>query len=84
MVGEPEVHPGVQLPGAAFVDTPFRDFVSRGLVAGDHYWPIDPKNKCPAIKFAVDWGNDHAVESERMAKEGSGIRAAPDDHGLCV
>ncbi|KAK3122479.1 hypothetical protein QOZ80_8AG0614220 [Eleusine coracana subsp. coracana] len=55
------------------VDTPFRDFVSRGLVAGDHYWPIDPKRKCPAIKFAVDWGNDHAVESERMAREGSGF-----------
>jgi protein glucosyltransferase len=53
------------------VDTPFQDFFSRGLVAGKHYWPIDPARKCPAIKLAVDWGNQHPAEARRMAGEGS-------------
>ncbi|TKW08029.1 hypothetical protein SEVIR_6G001900v4 [Setaria viridis] len=53
------------------VDTPFKDFFSRGLVAGQHYWPIDPARKCPAIKLAVDWGNAHPAEARRMAGEGS-------------
>ncbi|PUZ49727.1 hypothetical protein GQ55_6G002000 [Panicum hallii var. hallii] len=55
------------------VDTPFRDFFSRGLVAGEHYWPIDPARKCPAIKLAVDWGNAHPAQARRMAGEGSGF-----------
>ena len=53
------------------VDTPFRDFFSRGLVAGEHYWPIDPARKCPAIRFAVDWGNAHPAQARRMAAAGS-------------
>ncbi|OEL27866.1 hypothetical protein BAE44_0011113 [Dichanthelium oligosanthes] len=53
--------------------TPFKDFFSRGLVAGRHYWPIDPARKCPAIKFAVDWGNAHQAQARRMAEEGSGF-----------
>ncbi|KAJ1266755.1 hypothetical protein BS78_07G002400 [Paspalum vaginatum] len=55
------------------VDTPFRDFFSRGLVAGEHYWPIDPKRKCAAIKAAVDWGNAHPAQARRMAERGSGF-----------
>lgn len=55
------------------VDTPFRDFFSRGLVAGEHYWPIDPARKCPSIRFAVDWGNAHPARARRMAAEGSGF-----------
>nr|CAB3465614.1 unnamed protein product [Digitaria exilis] len=53
------------------IDTPFRDFSSRGLVAGRHYWPIDAARKCPSIKFAVDWGNAHEAEAQRMGEEGS-------------
>jgi hypothetical protein len=55
------------------VATPFKDFFSRGLVAGKHYWPIDPARKCQAIKFAVDWGNAHPTAAQRMADEGSGF-----------
>ncbi|CAO2205419.1 unnamed protein product [Urochloa humidicola] len=55
------------------VDTPFEDFFSRGLVAGKHYWPIDPARKCAAIRLAVDWGNAHPAEARRMAEEGSGF-----------
>ncbi|CAL4996592.1 unnamed protein product [Urochloa decumbens] len=55
------------------VDTPFHDFFSRGLVAGKHYWPIDPATKCAAIRLAVDWGNAHPAEARRMAEEGSGF-----------
>ncbi|TVU18820.1 hypothetical protein EJB05_34935, partial [Eragrostis curvula] len=53
------------------VDTPFQDFFSRGLVAGKHYWPVDAARKCPSIKFAVDWGNAHPAEAQRMGEEGS-------------
>uniref|UniRef100_A0ACD5WWR0 Uncharacterized protein n=1 Tax=Avena sativa TaxID=4498 RepID=A0ACD5WWR0_AVESA len=55
------------------LDTNYKDFFSRGLVAGKHYWPIDHGNKCPAIKFAVDWGNAHPEEAQRMGQEGSGF-----------
>jgi protein glucosyltransferase len=53
------------------VDTNYKDFFSRGLVAGKHYWPIDHARKCPAIKFAVDSGNAHPEEAQRMGREGS-------------
>ncbi|CAL5033414.1 unnamed protein product [Urochloa decumbens] len=53
------------------VATPYRDFFSRGLVAGKHYWPIDPAHKCPSVKFAVDWGNAHPAQAQRMAEQGS-------------
>nr|CAB3495691.1 unnamed protein product [Digitaria exilis] len=55
------------------VDTPYRDFFSRGLVAGEHYWPVDAKRKCPSIKLAVDWGNAHPARARRMGGEGSGF-----------
>ncbi|XP_051200058.1 uncharacterized protein [Lolium perenne] len=55
------------------IDTPFRDFFSRGLVAGKHYWPIDPADKCRAVKFAVDWGNSHPAQARRIGQEGSGF-----------
>ncbi|PUZ66580.1 hypothetical protein GQ55_3G329100 [Panicum hallii var. hallii] len=53
------------------VDTPFRDFFSRGFVAGRHYWPIDAARMCPSIKLAVDWGNAHPAQAQRMGEEGS-------------
>uniref|UniRef100_A0ACD5XX20 Uncharacterized protein n=1 Tax=Avena sativa TaxID=4498 RepID=A0ACD5XX20_AVESA len=55
------------------IDTRFQDFFSRGLVAGKHYWPIDPANKCRAIDFAVDWGNANPVRSRWIGEEGSGF-----------
>ncbi|CAN6347291.1 unnamed protein product [Urochloa humidicola] len=53
------------------IDTSFKDFFSRGLIAGRHYWPIDAARKCPSIKFAVDWGNAHPAQAQRMGEEGS-------------
>ncbi|RLN00293.1 O-glucosyltransferase rumi-like [Panicum miliaceum] len=53
------------------IDTPFHNFFSRGLVAGKHYWPIDAARMCPSIKSAVDWGNAHPVQAQRMGEEGS-------------
>jgi hypothetical protein len=53
------------------IDTPFQDFFSRGFVAGKHYWPINATHQCPSIKFAVDWGNAHPEEAQRMGQEGS-------------
>ncbi|CAN6333499.1 unnamed protein product [Urochloa humidicola] len=53
------------------IDTPFHDFFSRGLVAGRHYWPIDAARMCPSIKIAVDWGNAHPVQAQRMGEDGS-------------
>ncbi|CAL4900064.1 unnamed protein product [Urochloa decumbens] len=53
------------------IDTPFKDFFSRGLITGRHYWPIDAARKCPSIKFAVDWGNAHPAQAQRMGEEGS-------------
>ncbi|KAM0887218.1 hypothetical protein ACQ4PT_029174 [Festuca glaucescens] len=55
------------------IDTTFKDFFSRGLVAGKHYWPIDPANKCSAVKSAVDWGNSHPAQARRIGEEGSGF-----------
>jgi protein glucosyltransferase len=55
------------------IDTTFKDFFSRGLVAGKHYWPIDPAHKCRAVKFAVDWGNAHPWQARRIGEEGSGF-----------
>ncbi|XP_078182466.1 uncharacterized protein LOC144576087 isoform X2 [Carex rostrata] len=53
------------------VTTPFIDFFTRGLVPGKHYWPIRPDKKCKSIKYAVDWGNKHQREAEKMGKAGS-------------
>jgi protein glucosyltransferase len=55
------------------VDTTYRDFFSRGLVAGRHYWPVDAARKCPSIKLAVNWGNAHPERAARMGAEGSGF-----------
>jgi hypothetical protein len=54
-----------------FVVTPFQDILSRGLVAGKHYWPINRDHICESIKFAVDWGNEHPVEAQLIGEQGS-------------
>ncbi|KAL0419264.1 UNVERIFIED_CONTAM: hypothetical protein Sradi_1339900 [Sesamum radiatum] len=40
----------------------YQDFFSRGLVPHKNYLPIPSTEMCPAIKFAVDWGNSHPSE----------------------
>ncbi|CAL9079177.1 unnamed protein product [Musa textilis] len=51
-----------------FVKTRWYEFFQRGLMPGHHYWPIPENNKCRAIKFAVDWGNQHQEEAQAMGK----------------
>lgn len=63
-----------------FVVTPFQDIMSRGLVAGKHYWPIDRNRICESIKFAVDWGNKHPVEAQLIGEQGS--RFATEEMGM--
>lgn len=40
-----------------FVTTHFYDFMTRSLMPGQHFWPINENSICRSIKFAVDWGN---------------------------
>ena len=40
----------------------YYDFFTRNLKPRQHYWPINDKDKCRSIKFAVDWGNTHKEE----------------------
>ncbi|XVE77112.1 hypothetical protein DITRI_Ditri13aG0035900 [Diplodiscus trichospermus] len=47
------------------------DFFSRSLVPMQHYWPIDSKNKCRDLKFAVEWGNNHTDKAQAIGKAGS-------------
>ena len=44
----------------------YYDFFARSLIPMKHYWPVNPKNLCKSIKFAVDWGNNntHKVNSD--------------------
>ncbi|KAF3796235.1 hypothetical protein EJ110_NYTH03322 [Nymphaea thermarum] len=49
----------------------YYDFFSRSLQPGQHFWPISAHNKCPSIKFAVDWGNSHPQKAQEIGKAGS-------------
>ncbi|XP_031484536.1 uncharacterized protein LOC116253710 [Nymphaea colorata] len=49
----------------------YYDFFSRSLQPGQHFWPISADNKCPSIKFAVDWGNSHPQKAQEIGKAGS-------------
>ncbi|KAL6606183.1 hypothetical protein ACP70R_041836 [Stipagrostis hirtigluma subsp. patula] len=54
-----------------FVMTPFQDILSRGLVAGKHYWPISRDHICKSIKVAVDWGNKNPAQAQLIGEQGS-------------
>ncbi|KAJ8450211.1 hypothetical protein Cgig2_033405 [Carnegiea gigantea] len=41
------------------VEPDYDDFFTRGLIPLKHYWPINLKNLCKSIKFAVEWGNNN-------------------------
>ncbi|XAR54072.1 Protein xylosyltransferase [Bertholletia excelsa] len=49
----------------------YYDFFTRSLIPTVHYWPINEKNKCRSIKFAVDWGNRQPQEAQKIGKAGS-------------
>ncbi|KAF7844608.1 O-glucosyltransferase rumi-like protein [Senna tora] len=56
---------------AMFIEPKYYDFYTRSLLPLQHYWPISTKNMCKDIQFAVDWGNSHAEEAQKIGKEGS-------------
>ena len=45
---------------ALLINPHYYDFYTRSLLPTVHYWPINEKDKCKSIKFAVDWGNKNA------------------------
>ncbi|KAL3737676.1 hypothetical protein ACJRO7_019245 [Eucalyptus globulus] len=45
----------------------FYGYFVGGMMPMEHYWPIRPNNKCRAIKFAVEWGNNHTEEAQRIS-----------------
>ncbi|CAA3015233.1 O-glucosyltransferase 1-like [Olea europaea subsp. europaea] len=49
----------------------YYDFYTRSLLPTIHYWPINEKDKCKSIKFAVEWGNKHMNEAQEIGKRGS-------------
>ncbi|XP_050238583.1 uncharacterized protein LOC126688059 isoform X2 [Mercurialis annua] len=49
----------------------YYDFFIRSLMPLQHYWPISTQNKCPDIKFAVQWGNNHPDKAQAIGKGGS-------------
>ncbi|GAB2290994.1 hypothetical protein Dimus_025248 [Dionaea muscipula] len=53
------------------VDPAFYDFFTRSLIPMKHYWPINSVHICSSIKFAVEWGNNHTDEAQKIGKAGS-------------
>ncbi|CAN6864465.1 unnamed protein product [Brassica oleracea] len=49
----------------------YYDFFSRTLQPLQHYWPINDKNKCRSIKFAVDWLNNHTQKAQEIGRGAS-------------
>ncbi|XP_039168709.1 protein O-glucosyltransferase 2-like [Eucalyptus grandis] len=51
----------------------FYDYFVGGMMPMEHYWLIRarlalmPNNKCRDIKFAVEWGNNHTEEAQRIS-----------------
>ncbi|XP_078437443.1 uncharacterized protein LOC144708022 [Wolffia australiana] len=53
------------------VEPHYYDFFSRGLSPLRHFWPVRADDKCPAIKYAVEWGRCHQTEVQEIGKKGS-------------
>ncbi|KAL1549876.1 protein O-glucosyltransferase 1-like isoform X1 [Salvia divinorum] len=47
------------------------DFFIRGMVPQHHYWPVRDDDKCRSLKFAVEWGNNHAKMAKSIGEAGS-------------
>ncbi|GFP97341.1 o-glucosyltransferase rumi homolog [Phtheirospermum japonicum] len=54
--------------GTLIITPQYEDFFSRGLIPHNNYLPIPSTEMCPAIKFAVDWGNSHPSEAEAIGR----------------
>ncbi|KAJ4877097.1 hypothetical protein Rs2_42115 [Raphanus sativus] len=49
----------------------YYEFFSRTLQPLRHYWPINDKDKCRSIKFAVDWLNNHTQKAQEIGRGAS-------------
>ncbi|KAK9691023.1 hypothetical protein RND81_09G171200 [Saponaria officinalis] len=49
----------------------YYNFFARSMMPTQHYWPIRVDNKCPSIKFAVEWGNSHTQKAQEIGKAAS-------------
>ncbi|XP_051121125.1 uncharacterized protein LOC127244666 [Andrographis paniculata] len=49
----------------------YYDFFTRALLPSVHYWPIGERDKCRAIKSAVEWGNAHSDKAREIGQAGS-------------
>ncbi|XP_054781795.1 uncharacterized protein LOC129288988 isoform X2 [Prosopis cineraria] len=54
-----------------FIEPKYYDFYSRSLIPWRHYWPISTKNMCQDIKSAVDWGNSHPDQAQKIGRDGT-------------
>ncbi|KAK4411372.1 hypothetical protein Sango_0210200 [Sesamum angolense] len=43
----------------------------RGMIPQHHYWPVRENAKCRSLKFAVEWGNNHAEKAKAIGEAGS-------------
>ncbi|XAR63081.1 Protein xylosyltransferase [Bertholletia excelsa] len=53
------------------VNPQYYDFFTRSLLPTIHYWPININDKCKSIKYAVDWGNKHTQEAQKIGEAAS-------------
>ncbi|XP_057980856.1 uncharacterized protein LOC131166379 isoform X2 [Malania oleifera] len=54
-----------------FMKPYYYDFFSRTLLPLIHYWPINERDECKSLKFAVDWGNNHIRKAQEIGRSGS-------------
>ncbi|KAH7849123.1 hypothetical protein Vadar_013300 [Vaccinium darrowii] len=54
-----------------FITPHYYDFFTRSLIPTIHYWPVNEKDECNSIKFAVDWGNNDTQKAQEIGKAGS-------------
>ncbi|RID61376.1 hypothetical protein BRARA_E00532 [Brassica rapa] len=54
-----------------YVRPTYYDFLIRGMVPLQHYWPIRDHGKCRSLKHAVHWGNTHLDQARKIGEEGS-------------
>ncbi|KAM3400907.1 hypothetical protein ACQJBY_005627 [Aegilops geniculata] len=55
---------------ALLIDPLYQDFFSRGLEPRVNHWPVSTVGMCESIRDAVEWGNAHPEEAERVGKRG--------------
>uniref|UniRef100_A0ACD5ZN66 Uncharacterized protein n=1 Tax=Avena sativa TaxID=4498 RepID=A0ACD5ZN66_AVESA len=55
---------------ALLIDPMYQDFFSRGLEPRVNHLPVSALGMCESIRDAVEWGNAHPDEAERVGRRG--------------